>query len=39
VVLPVAFKDKEVQSHGEPCCSRGSLLEQNFLEKMTLGWP
>ena len=26
VVLPVEFKDKEVQSHGEPCCSRGSLF-------------
>ena len=26
VVLPVEFKDKEVQSHGEPSCSRGSLF-------------
>lgn len=25
-VFPVEFKDKEVQRHGEPCCSRGSLL-------------
>lgn len=26
VVLPVEFNDKEVQRHGESCCSRGSLL-------------
>lgn len=38
VVLPVAFKDKEVQSHGEPCCSTGLYWGIQGIEVEKVGW-
>lgn len=38
VVLPVEFKDKEVQRHGESCCSRGSLLGETGMGVEKVGW-